>query len=163
MSGLDMKSLHRVNRELSGTGIKAEMAFFSRKKQSHRGRAQPRAVQACPSYCRLAKRNKACQVAKAAIRLSKHVQASGGRLGRNRRGGGRPAAGAGLLAHPRVPQQLRPRRQTAPGARLVCQDSIPRGAPDDLARRGGSGCRGGEGGRPVRPASASRLAGTWLT
>ena len=32
MSGLDMKSLHRVNRGLSGTGIKAEMAFFSRKK-----------------------------------------------------------------------------------------------------------------------------------
>jgi hypothetical protein len=27
-----MKSLHRVSQELSGTGIKAEMAFFSRKK-----------------------------------------------------------------------------------------------------------------------------------
>ena len=27
-----MKSLHRINREFSGTGIKAEMAFFSRKK-----------------------------------------------------------------------------------------------------------------------------------
>jgi hypothetical protein len=32
MSGLDMKSLLRVSRELSRTGIKAEMAFFSRKK-----------------------------------------------------------------------------------------------------------------------------------
>jgi len=28
----DKKSLHRVNRGLSETGIKAEMAFFSRKK-----------------------------------------------------------------------------------------------------------------------------------
>jgi hypothetical protein len=27
-----MKSLHRINREFSGTGIKAEMAFFGRKK-----------------------------------------------------------------------------------------------------------------------------------
>ena len=32
MSGLDMQSLHRANWELSGTGMKAEMAFFGRKK-----------------------------------------------------------------------------------------------------------------------------------
>ena len=160
-----MKSLHRINREFSGTGIKAEMAFFGRKKRRRLSHVycdpvmskRVQAVAAWPSGV------ETCQAGEAALDLSKHVQASGDGLDRNGRGGGRSAARAGLLAHPRVPQQLRSRRQTTPGSRLVGQDSIPRGAPDGLARRGGSGCGGGEGGRPVRPASASRLAGAWLT
>ncbi len=87
MSGRDMNPPSLRGPRSSSRDIKAEMAFFGRKKASEasqRSKWVSKRVQAIDAWASLFK---PCKVEEVTINLSKHVQASGSRLGWNRRGG----------------------------------------------------------------------------